>query len=264
MERINLESIDFNKLHQINSKYHAESNLFYDEETIYKIFMNLPTYSRDKKQRKIQLLQEGDALSNVIMPIDELFYQGIFTGYTMEYIKGSIPLFDINKRSRDINLFFHIVSIISKSLEEIHHDPRDILVGDLNFDNIIIDKFFNPYFIDFDSCQIDGILNEQIPAMLNYYLLNRDITKVDTTRNTDRFNLLLCTLYTIFKKHIDAVSMYQYDKKAEKVETLRNLREFVLETKKFARIPEVPYLHEIISPRDIEPRNIKKRTPKRI
>ena len=251
MAKIDLENIDLRKLHQINSKQHLESNLFHNQEHIYKIFKDLSIYQTMKKQRKIELLKDGENLENVIMPKDELFYQNEFIGYTMEYIKNSIPLFDFNKRSKDISLFLKILLIVSKSLEKIHQDPRNILVGDLNFDNIIIDKDFNPYFVDFDSCKIKGLENEAIPAILGSYLLNRNIIKVDTTKNTDKFSLLLCTLYMIFKKHIDVVSIYQYDQKSEKIETLKNIREFILEMKKNEKVPEVPYLHEIISPIDI-------------
>ena len=252
MGRIDLENIDLRKLQQINSKQHLESDLFHDKEFAYKIFKDLSIYQIIKKERKMELLQDGECLPNVVMPIDKLFYQNQFRGYTMEYVKNSIPLFDFNKRSKDIGLFLKTLLIVSQSLEKIHQDPRNILVGDLNFDNIIIDKDFNPYFVDFDSCKIKELENETIPAILGSYLLNRNIIKVETTKNTDKFSLLLCTLYMIFKKHIDTVSMYQYDKKTERIETLKNIREFVLEMKKFEKVPEVPYLHEIISSSDIQ------------
>ena len=58
---------------------------------------------------------------------------------------------------------------------------------------------------------------------------------------------MLCTLHTIFGVEIDNVSMYDYDFISERVDTLRNMREFVIEIKKRNNfIPEVPYMDEVI------------------
>lgn len=266
MGKIELNSIDFSKLHKIDSQYHAESELFHDYKIAYKIFKGLSEYKLKKKQRKIELLADGPSLASTVMPIDEIFDKMSFSGSTMKYIDESISLFDFNKRSRDIHLFFQILMILSKSVQEIHQDPRDIIIGDLNFDNVIIDKNFNPYIIDIDSCQIDGLINETFPAILQLYYHIRGIKIMETTRNNDRLSLILCTLYVIFKKDIDSISVYDFDEKAERIQTLRNMRGFILETKKFQGIPEVPYIHELIAPGDIEIKksNVKANTRKRI
>lgn len=252
MKKINLANIDLTKLPQLNDSPHLESDLYHNDEIVYKIFKNFDEYKINKKQRKIELLRDGNSLPNVLMPIDNLYFNDTFFGYTMKYIMDSITLFNFNARSKDIKIFLQILTTISKSLKEMHQDPRDIIIGDLNFDNIILDKNYNPYFCDIDSCKINGLLNETNPAIVVSYLKNRRISNIDTNRNKDRLSLLLSTLYMIFKKHIDELSIYEFDKKAEHLETLRNIRNLILEIKKYQNIPEVPYIHELISPSDIE------------
>lgn len=251
MGRINLANIDLSKLPQINSSPHLESDLYHDEEIVYKIFKNFDEYIITKKQRKIELLRDGNELPNVIMPIDDLYFDETFFGYTMKYIINSISLYDFNKVSKDIKLFLQILLKISKSIEEIHHDPRDIAIGDLNFDNIILDNSFNPYITDSDSFKIAGLLNETNPAIIDSYIKNRGISNIDINQNTDKLSLILWTIYMIFKKHIDEISMYEFDKKAEYLETLRNMRTLILEMKKYRKIPNTPYLHELIADNDI-------------
>lgn len=252
MERIELGNINFGKVYMIKTKYHLESDLYHDNETAYKIFKILPKKQLARKQRKIELLHDGEALPNVVMPKAEIFSEDFFFGYTMDYIKDSINLGDFTQRSKDINLFFQTLSTISKSVEQIHRDPRKIMIGDLNSNNIIIDKDFNPRFVDIDSCQINGLRNETIPASLALYLKNRSINYIDTTKESDKFSLLLCSLFVIFKKHVDKISMSDFDEKAEKIETLRNMRTLVLEIKRNQQLSEVPYVHELIASNDLQ------------
>lgn len=259
MERIQLNSINFDKLKKINCEHHLESELFHDNKKAYKIFYEYPKYKLVKKERKIELLHDGTKLPHVVTPIDKLDNDSQFIGYTMKYIYDSIPLYDIKRRNRDRKLLFKIISTISKSLQTIHTDPRNIMVGDLNFNNIILDRSFNPYFIDFDSCKIDGLENETIPAILGGYFQNRNIKIPATNQNTDKISLLLSVLDIIFEKDIAYITMYEYDKKAEYIKTLRNMRTLVLEMKKTRKVPTVPYVHDLIEKSDIQPKR-KKRT----
>lgn len=252
MERINLANIDLRKLSQINSSQHLESDLYHDDELVYKIFKDFSEYKIRKKQKKIEILRDGNPLPNVVMPIDDLFFNDAFFGYTMKYIKNSLPLADFNKISKDIRIFFQILITVSKSVEEIHSDPREIIIGDLNFDNIIIDRSFNPYIVDFDSSKIGRLLNETNPAIIASYQKRRNIKNIDINQNSDKFSLLLWTLFMIFKKNLADISLYEIDEKAERLETLKNAREFILTMKKSKDIPEVPYIHELISNNDLQ------------
>lgn len=188
------------------------------------------------------------------MSKDELVYEFLdnrFEGYTMDYIPKSQTLYQYFHQNKNVSLLLNVLNTISCSVKEIHQDPRNIVISDLHTENIIIDKVLNPHIIDIDSCKIDGIKNETIPMSLIRYLSNRGlsslISKVETTANTDKLCLLLMTVGLIFNKHIDKISMYEYDKKAEKIKMLNDLKQLVLEVKRSSTIPEVPYIHELIS-----------------
>lgn len=91
MKRIELRDINFTKLKEIDCEYHFEADLFHDNNKAYKIFNKSPRYKLVKKERKIELLHDGVKLPNVVMPIDKLYNGSSFKGYTMKYIRDSIP-----------------------------------------------------------------------------------------------------------------------------------------------------------------------------
>lgn len=252
MNQIYLENIDLSKLNPVDGTKHKESTLFRDKTTVYKIFDDLYESERQCKQTKIELLANGKTLPITVMPRDVLVYGFLnnrFEGYTMDYIMKSQTLYKAFLNREDIQLLFQILNIISTSLEEIHQDPRNIVISDLHATNIIVDRNLNPYIVDIDSCKIDGIKNEVIPISLKYYLSNRNLysstDSVETTANTDRLCLLMTTLGLIFNTHLDRISIYEYDEKAEKIDILKNIRELILNIKNSSTIPTVPYFHEL-------------------
>ena len=52
--------------------------------------------------------------------------------------------------------------------------------------------------------------------------------------------------------------MYEYDKKAEQIKTLKNIRSLVLDMRKTKKIPTVPYLDELIITSDTQSKIRKK------
>lgn len=247
MEVLMKNEIDFGRLKRMKCDVNSESILYHDNNTIYKMFKNLPYRDLKRKKRKIELLSSGNPLDNVVLPQYEIMDGTVLSGYTMEYIKKSFPLFDFTIKNKNINNFLQLVRKISLSLRKIHDDPRNIIVGDLSFSNIIFDENFKYYFVDFDSCMIDGISSDRICFLLDFYIKRRNINKFSISERTDKLSLMLCTLYTIFLRYIDGVSIYEYDLLSEKLETLKNMREYFLNIKKCSgSIPDVPYMDEMI------------------
>jgi len=265
MERIYLDDIDLCRLSEIRGADNKESVLFHDKNTVYKIFNDLHDYERTRKQTKIELLGDGLPLPITVMPKEELVYGFLnnrFEGNTMDYITASKTLYQAFVKNKNLRVLLPLLIRISKSLEEIHSDPRNIVISDLHAENIIVDKNYNPYIVDIDSCKIDGIKNDAIPMTLKHYLLNRQlfrsIDETETTTNTDRLCFLMMVLGLIFNKHIDRISMHQYDEVAERIVMLQTMRELVLEIKKSTTIPEVPYFHEIVKEDDLVLRRTRK------
>ena len=100
------------------------------------------------------------------------------------------------RKYRNNNSFILLLYIISLSLKKIHTDPRNIVIGDLHFGNIIIDSNLNHYFIDMDSCMIDGLLPERLPNIIVSYANNRGNFWFDISRETDKLCMFLL-LFTV-------------------------------------------------------------------
>lgn len=247
MEILRQSDINFRGLKRLKCYGGSESRLFYDEDTIYKMYKTLSHKELNRKKTKIELLADGGILEDTVMPKEEILRKNILTGFTMERIKNSLPLFDFTTRSNNLHDFIQLVRRVSLSLRKIHDDPRNIVVGDLSFCNIIFDNNFKHYFVDFDSCMIDGIPSDRICFLFDNYIKRRSIYEINIDENTDRLSLILCTLYTIFLKQVDDISMYEFDLVSEKLEALKNMREFVVEMKKYEDVvPSVPYMDEVI------------------
>ena len=262
MRKIYLEDIDLDTLEEINGVSHKESTLFYDKNTVYKLFDDLTDSERRRKETKVELLGDGNPLPIIIMPQDKIVYGFLndrFEGYSMDYISDSNTLLKAFTGNKKIHLFLYLINIISQSIEKIHKDPRNIVISDLHAKNIILDKNFNPHIVDIESAKVDGIKNDAIALSLHNYLSNRNLsTNIETTPNTDRLCLLMMTLNILFEKHIDKISQYEYDEKSEQLATLKNMRELIIEIQKSSAIPEVPYIHELIQYSDIFKRSLTK------
>lgn len=247
MDIIRSEDIDFSRLRKLKCRANTESDLYCDGESLYKTFKGLNLSGFRRKERKIDLLSDGCQIDNVIMPKSKIMSGSLMTGYGMDYVKDSLILFEFVKKNKNINDFLRLIYDVSLTLRKIHDDPRNIVVGDLSFSNIIFDDNYKHYFVDFDGIMIDDIPSERISFLLDDYTKLRGMYRFKVDRNTDTFSLMLCTLHTIFGEEIDNMSMYDYDFVAERVETLKNIRQFVVEMKKRNNyFPEVPYMDEVI------------------
>ena len=116
MNRVDIGTIDFSKLQQLNTKQHFESFLFHDDKLLYKVFKNMPRYKLERKQQKIELLSDGVPLPITVMPKIECFDKELFVAYAMVYLKQCITLFDIKTRSKFIQDFFNIVFKVSEEV----------------------------------------------------------------------------------------------------------------------------------------------------
>lgn len=247
MNVIRKEDLSFNNFKKLKCRANSESDLYSDGEKIYKIFKKITPRELKRKERKIELLADGNKIENVILPESKIVNGSLISGYSMDYVKDSMILFEFAKKNKNLNDFLKVVYEVSLTLRKIHDDSRKIVVGDLSFSNIIFDKDFNHYFVDIDGSMIGDIPSERISFLLSDYTVLRGMYRFNVDKNSDVFSLMLCTLHTIFGIEIDKVSMYDYDFISEKNETLKNMREYVVQMKKKNNyIPNVPYMDEII------------------
>lgn len=253
MEMWDIRDIDFNKLELFNCVNATESSLYFDDELFYKLYNGF--LLTKTKKRKILLLNQGVQLSDVIIPNILINNMDVLCGCAMTYIKDAETL--IKYRNNDI--FMLLLYAISISLKNIHIDPRNIVVGDLHFNNILIDKNGYHYFIDFDSCMIDGIPQDRLPTCLVEYVNNRGKFRFDVDTRTDKLCMFLSTINALFGKKIDILSIDEYDEKAEQLYTLKNMRNYFLEVKNNSTtICDIPYMSDFISINDFPGSKMKK------
>lgn len=133
----------------------------------------------------------------------------------------------------------------SKTLKTIHNS--EIVVADLSFDNIIFDKNFNHYYIDFENCALNNISHETVPGITFCYLQYRGC-EYEIDYNYDRLSMILCTIYSLIGTELECIEQYDYDKLAEQYKTLKELRKVFLALKKqYKKVPELPYIDEFIN-----------------
>lgn len=244
MEILDIRDIDFSKLEMLDV-LSSEGTLYFDDELFYKLYDNLEDI--DNKERKLLLLNEGINDFDAVIPHILIKNNLMMWGCGMDRVKDAISLVKYKKS----DVFILLLYAVSLSLKKIHNDPRNIVVGDLHFNNILIDKNMKHYFIDFDSCMVDGIAQDRLPTSIMQYVSNRGDFKYKVGSNTDKLCMILSFINSLFGKDIDVLSMDEYDERAEQIYTLQNLREFIIAIKKnLYNIPSVPYLHEVISMRD--------------
>lgn len=247
MKILDIRDIDFEKLKIVDNVISSESSLYYDDELFYKLFDNFSNVNR--KRDKLLLLNSGDSISNVIIPNILINNRDRLYGCAMDNISDSSTI--VKYRNSDI--YSYLLYNVSVSLKNIHNDPRNIVIGDFHFNNIIIDKNLNHYFIDIDSCKIDGILQDRTPSSLVRYLKNRGYFNADVSVNTDKLCMFLSIINSLFCRDIDSISMEEYDKKSEELYLLKKIKGYILEIKNNSEyIPDVPYLCDVISCDDLK------------
>lgn len=227
-----------------------ESTLYIEGDTLLKIFKDDSPWYLTRKERKVELLAQGRPLFNTPRPIEKIVDDGYFIGYRIKYMKNYTPLFDFDFDRYGDPSFFKLVSNISRDVKKIHRDPRKIIISDLHFDNILFYEKTH-CFCDEDSWRIGNLPAETIPIHLQQ-ILSHKRQRLEENTNTDRICLLTSMIISLFEDSPLHISAYDYDSYAEIIPTLKEVRNIVLSLKDPTKpIPYVPYLHEIISKKDL-------------
>jgi serine/threonine protein kinase len=163
------------------------------------------TYPNLKKLQKMLTLDVFD--DRIVWPKDIVYFQGKFVGYVMKTIEGASPVSDIFNLG--INKFpnkrpYYRVSALLNILQAIDYlHQKNILVGDLKDDNILIRSHEEIYIVDAGSFQVedyasnvltrgwvDTNLNKKFDAKKNlrkmedeYYPINRLAFEFLTAKN---------------------------------------------------------------------------------
>lgn len=130
----------------------GQGQIYGQGDLIYKIY-----YENIIPKEKIKELQVLDR-PEIIKPLDLIYSNSNYIGFTMKWIKNTVPLVKLFSNSfyQDNNInsdqITEIIKKIQSTINYIH--SKNILIVDGNQFNYLLDeKFENVYFIDVDSYQ---------------------------------------------------------------------------------------------------------------
>lgn len=247
MERINFSSINFSKLQRLQFEEGKNAKLYTNKHfkrELYKIY-NQPNLTENiEKEKKLEIFSKVDGIDGLVKPIALIHDDSNHIGYTTKFI-DSLKLSDMKIKDNDGEILSILVKA-SNDLKKMHNNKQNIIVGDLHFDNIIVDRKQNPHFIDIDSYGIGEYKPNNLPNTLYSYCdyMNYDIKY---SKSMDRLSFMLNTFCFIFDKNFVNISLNEYDEKTYELPFLRNMRELFIDMKNsYSEAPDVGYLDDII------------------
>lgn len=241
MEVINYNELDFSKLKKLDV-LSSESDIYTDKDKkhVYKIFKtDLAIYELTLKSEKLKLLENKKMMNSIVVPSAKIVGRSL-VGIREDYIDG-VDLCDAKESYTDKQLLSVLLNI-SKDLEQMHKDK--IIVSDLNFGNIRLDKQMNHHFLDVLSYSIDKIPPNAISYILSEYL-KKHKKNISPSKNTDKISYLMLAIQLFTDKCFFDITDYDFDKKAEQIKDLELLREMYEDLRNYY-VKDVPYLHELI------------------
>lgn len=120
-----------------NIKHHNNKSIIYIAENyLYKI-VDSSNYYPKEFERNIDFLIKNE-IPNTPKILDKIYYNDIFYGYIMEYIKDGITFKEAILKTLTIEERIKAIIDIHKTLKVLH--SHNIILGDIHLDDLIINK----------------------------------------------------------------------------------------------------------------------------
>lgn len=141
------------------------------------------TYQNFKKlSRMLEITMTNE---QIIWPKDIVYYEGVFVGYVMDEVSDAMSMDDL----RDIGFGPYTpidrIQIALTFMRNVHYlHQKNILVGDMKFDNILVKSPTEVYIIDSGSFQVD----DYPCVVFNYEFSDQEYSEKDlkeTLRDVD-------------------------------------------------------------------------------
>lgn len=202
-DTINIVQSDLDNLpHFATEQNHTESNLYLNNNLVFKIFKNRNDIALMKnKEKKIDFLKTSN-IEELILPKHKIYIDNLFVGYSSNHFTDSKTLNNIYYLP--LNKKIQILTTVSQNLESIHENC--IILGDLNADNILYNNNIIK-FADLDSANIGDLHCDNYSQALNNQ--NIDPFKINTVES-DIYLLNLLILKLVL--YYDVENMPAYDK----------------------------------------------------
>jgi hypothetical protein len=245
MQTINYQDIDLSSM-ELSKIQGTKSSVYIDNDKCYKILDKLYMSEKMNLLKKFNGM-DGITIDGVILPKELIMDRNMLVGYTMDYFKDSMDLYDFFTQGRfvDVNDIFLAVKKASLIARKAHE--KGIVLQDFSFDNILSNKDSDIRICDIDGCKFNGEKSPFISRIMHNYfnvLLRRRFT-ID--ENFDNQSLLLSMIVSIY--HGMVINMDTYDTLSGEIKTLKDIRSIF---SSLLRDPDtkVPYLDEIICDND--------------
>lgn len=243
MDKIKFQDINFSVLKRLQFQG-TQATIYRDGDTCFKILDGLYEEEKEVLYRKF-LDMDGIKIDNVLLPRQLIVENGKLKGYTMDYFENSMPLSDKFIRYVECKKLFNYVSKASQILRTIHQNG--IIMQDLSFENILVDKDGNVAFCDIDGCNYNGYRSPFVSILTKNFFIDYRKEKIHLSDNLDRISMMLSFYCIVYGRELQKLSKRKYHKLSDKIYTLESLREYAnVLVDKNNNISEIPYLDESI------------------
>ena len=145
-----------------NLYYSGDTSLIYlHNNLLYKVYLKKEPY----KRKVLDILISKDNLRNIgVLPIKKLVTDTNQYGMIMHYIPNAVTFRKYLQNNHvSLDTMLNIMITLSDHLKLINKEK--IHFSDLHHNNILIDEYHNPIYIDFDDAVVDGYNSTHICAL---------------------------------------------------------------------------------------------------
>lgn len=250
MRIIDERDLELKKARKISKKTY-ESNMYELDGKAYKMFKRRTNKEKLEIKKHKVLLLEDSTTKQIVKPDTLIMKKSKLSGLGMDYIENLGTLYDFSKVCKEVSKYLLVIRNASLGLKDIHNDPLEIVINDLTFFNIIFDEYLNTYYVDADSYEVGKFKATSIAGFLADYCKKRGLNPYPACPLFDRFEFAYCFIEAIFGRRIKDISFYEFDELAEKIETLKNMRLCFKQIKQCEKVPNIPYMCDLISDKDL-------------
>ena len=173
--------------------FNSGGNIYqYNDNILYKIVDEY--FFRDEVERNVDYLMNHD-VPNTPKIYDKIYLNGNFFGYSMKYLKDTITFRNATYLKIDFDKALGAIQCVYQAIKYLH--DRNVLIGDLHLDNVMIDNCGYGYLIDLDYMIFPG--DEYKFNKLYDIKYRHDGYRVSlSSKNTDNVRAMICSLSIIF------------------------------------------------------------------
>ena len=242
MERINYSDFDKSRLDYYGNGFNSDYYLN-ERKEIFKIFKDKNIDVLDRREKVLDAYEKIDS-DYISKATTKIMKNDVLIGYGSKFLDGDKMSTLIKKRGMLTEL--KDIIELSKRIERIHNNEGNPVIGDINFDNIIVEGDNNPIFINQEDFGINGIKPETISSELYHYCTVKDYD-MNISQDSDRLALLLAFFYKTFGRNVIQMREFMYNDYKflyPYLEDCKEVYEDIISNHK--EMPKVPYLHSIL------------------